>query len=594
VLETATAAPPDAGEVVQQAARRRVVAVISHPDAGKSTLTEALLLHARAIGRAGATHGKAGRKATVSDWMSMEQQRGISISSAAMQFEHDGVVVNLVDTPGHADFSEDTYRVLAAVDSVIMLVDAAKGLETQTMKLFDVCRRRKLPVITMINKWDRPGLDALDLMDEIETRTGLVPTPLTWPVGVAGDFAGLVDRRTGQLARFTRTAGGATIAEEHLVEPEGAEALVGPRWAAAQDEVALLESHDQELFLAAATTPVLFGAAVLNIGIGRLLDVIVEHGPAAEARRDTAGQARPVDEPFSGFVFKVQSGMNAAHRDRIAFIRVCSGVFERGMTLTHQPTGRPFATKYAHQFFGRERETVDLAWPGDVVGLVNANALRPGDTLYLDHAVEFPPIPRFAPEHFQVVNARDTSKHKQFHKGLSQLDREGVIQLLTSQLRGPQQPILGAVGQMQYEVVADRMTHEFNCPVSLEPTSNPAFASGGPMATVYGLHEIELRPEVDPEEYEQWFADEVVDQQLLPGWKAALLRADRGPRAGKYLMVFEVESEEARDQYFPAEGQQSEEFVRYLAEHPEIAALWERAQSYEAEDVTTDYVVVAS
>ncbi len=459
-------------QVAQEAGRRRVVAVISHPDAGKSTLTEALLLHARAIGRAGATHGKAGRKATVSDWMTMEQQRGISISSAAVQFEHDGVVVNLVDTPGHADFSEDTYRVLAAVDSVIMLVDAAKGLEAQTMKLFEVCRRRRLPVITMINKWDRPGLDALALMDEIEQRTGLVPTPLTWPVGISGDFAGLVERSTGQLAHFTRTAGGATIAAEHLVDPDGAEAVVGDRWAAAIDEVELLDHHDQELFLAAATTPVLFGAAVLNIGIGRLLDVIVDHSPAAEARPDTEGTPRPVVEPFSGFVFKVQSGMNAAHRDRIAFIRVCSGTFERGMTLTHEPTGRPFATKYAHQFFGRERETVDLAWPGDVVGLVNANALNPGDTLYLEHPVQFPPIPRFAPEFFQVVNARDTSKHKQFHRGLLQLDREGVIQLLTSQLRGPQQPILGAVGQMQYEVVSDRMTHEFNCPVSLEPLAH--------------------------------------------------------------------------------------------------------------------------
>jgi peptide chain release factor 3 len=475
VLDTWTA-PADADEVAQQAARRRVVAVISHPDAGKSTLTEALLLHARAIGRAGATHGKAGRKATVSDWMTMEQQRGISISSAAVQFEHDGVVINLVDTPGHADFSEDTYRVLAAVDSVIMLVDAAKGLEAQTMKLFEVCRRRGLPVITMINKWDRPGLDALALMDEIEERTGLVPTPLTWPVGVAGDFVGLVDRRTDQLVQFTRTAGGATIAEETLVDAGAAESLVGSRWTTALDETNLLEMegqvHDQELFLAAATTPVLFGAAVLNIGIRRLLDVIVSHAPAADARSDAAGAPRPVATSFSGFVFKVQSGMNAAHRDRIAFIRVCSGVFERGMTLTHEPTGRPFATKYAHQFFGRERETVDLAWPGDVVGLVNANALRPGDTLFLDQPVRYPPIPRFAPEHFQVVNARDTSKHKQFHRGLSQLDREGVIQLLTSQHRGPQQPILGAVGQMQYEVVNDRMTHEFHCPVSLEPLAH--------------------------------------------------------------------------------------------------------------------------
>jgi peptide chain release factor 3 len=475
VLDTLTV-PSHAAEVSDEAARRRVVAVISHPDAGKSTLTEALLLHARAIGRAGATHGKAGRKATVSDWMTMEQQRGISISSAAVQFEHDGVVVNLVDTPGHADFSEDTYRVLAAVDSVIMLVDAAKGLEAQTMKLFEVCRKRGLPVITMINKWDRPGLEALALMDEIEERTGLIPTPLTWPVGVSGDFAGLLDRTTGDLARFTRTAGGATVAEEQIVPADQAESVVGHRWATAQDESRLLDAegqtHDQELFLAAATTPVLFGAAVLNIGIGRLLDVLVSHAPAADPRPDTDGQAREVDSSFSGFVFKVQSGMNAAHRDRIAFIRVCSGVFERGMTLTHEPSGRPFATKYAHQFFGRDRETVDLAWPGDVVGLVNANALRPGDTLYLDTPVRYPPIPRFAPEHFQVVSARDTSKHKQFQRGLAQLDREGVIQVLTSSLRGPQRPILGAVGQMQYEVVNERMTNEFNCPISLEPLSH--------------------------------------------------------------------------------------------------------------------------
>jgi peptide chain release factor 3 len=462
--------------VTAEAGRRRTIAVISHPDAGKSTLTEALLLHGHAIGRAGATHGKAGRRATVSDWMAMEQERGISVSSAAVQFEHDGVVVNLVDTPGHADFSEDTYRVLAAVDAVVMLVDAAKGLEAQTMKLFDVCRRRRLPVITLINKWDRPGLDALALLDEIEQRTGLIPTPLTWPVGLAGDFLGLLDVETRQLAQFRRTPGGATIAEERLLSPAAAEREVGDRWTTAVDEVGLLEAegqtHDQELFLAAATTPVLFGAAVLNIGIGRLLDLLVRSAPAPYARPDGAGDPRPLTDPFSGFVFKVQSGMNAAHRDRIAFVRVCSGVFERGMTLTHEPTGRPFATKYAHQFFGRDRETVDLAWPGDVVGLVNAAALRPGDTLYVDAAVRFPPIPRFAPEHFQVVNARDTSKHKQFQRGLSQLDSEGVIQLLTTNLRGPQRPILGAVGQMQYEVVSERMSTEFSCPVTLEPLTH--------------------------------------------------------------------------------------------------------------------------
>jgi len=465
-----TGAPTTA--ITAEARRRRTFAVISHPDAGKSTLTEALLLHAHAITTAGATHGKAGRRGTVSDWMAMEQARGISVTSAAIQFEYRDSVINLVDTPGHADFSEDTYRVLSAVDAAVMLVDASKGLEVQTMKLFDVCRQRNLPVITVINKWDRPGLDALALMDEIRTRTGLLPTPLTWPVGVAGDFRGVIDRSTEEFIRFTRTAGGATAADSDRVPFDVAAAEEGEAWVTATEESELLgeedQDHDEARFLANETTPVLFAAAVLNFGVQHILDTLVDFAPAAEARVDAAGGHRPVASPFSGFVFKVQSGMNASHRDYVAFVRVCSGQFRRGMIVTHAASGRPFATKYAQHLFGREREVADEAWPGDIVGLVNASALRVGDSIFESEPVEFPPLPMFAPEHFRAVRSADSSKHKQFRRGIDQLDHEGVIQVLRSDLRGDQAPVLGAVGPMQFEVVEERMTHDFGAAIRSE------------------------------------------------------------------------------------------------------------------------------
>ena len=454
------------------AGRRRTFAVISHPDAGKSTLTEALLLHARAIGQAGAVHGKAGRRATVSDWMEMERDRGISISSSALQFTYRDAVMNLVDTPGHADFSEDTYRVLTAVDSAIMLLDAAKGMEEQTMKLFAVCRARGIPIITVINKWDRPGLDALALMDEIESRTGLRPTPLTWPVGIAGDFRGVLDRRTGNFVKFSRTAGGSTLAGREAMDAAAASRSEGPDWATAVDEHELLSAdgydYDRATFRAQSSTPVLFTAAVLNFGVGYLLDVIHDLAPAAEARRDATGEARPLETPFSAQVFKVQAGMDAAHRDRLAFARVCSGVFRRGDVITHEPTGRAFVTKYVHTVFGRDRETVDVAYPGDIIGLVNAGDVRAGDTLFSGTPVRFPGIPSFAPEHFRQVSAKDPSRYKQFQRGIEQLDQEGVIQVLRSERRSHQTPVLAAVGPMQFEVVSHRMEHEFHAPVRLE------------------------------------------------------------------------------------------------------------------------------
>ncbi|WP_137808848.1 MULTISPECIES: peptide chain release factor 3 [unclassified Gordonia (in: high G+C Gram-positive bacteria)] len=468
--------------ISREVTRRRTFAIISHPDAGKSTMTEALALHARMISEAGAVHGKAGRKSTVSDWMEMEKARGISVSSTALQFNYSAAaqadpeipsVINLVDTPGHADFSEDTYRVLTAVDAAVMLIDAAKGLEPQTLKLFQVCRHRGIPVITVINKWDRPGQSPLELIDEITERIGLTPTPLFFPVGIAGDFRGLLDRRTGEYVHFTRTAGGAKIAPEEIMSADDALAREGDEWTSALEESELLtemgQDHDQELFLAGQTSPMIFASAMLNFGVRQLLEVLVELAPPPGPRADVEGIPRPVTDPFSAVVFKVQAGMDSSHRDRLAYMRIVSGEFERGMVVTHAQTGKPFATKYAQAVFGRDRSTVDTAYPGDVVGLVNATALAPGDTLYDGPKVQFPPIPSFAPEHFSTLRATTADKYKQFRKGMDQLESEGVVQVLRNDTRGDASPVLAAVGPMQFEVVTARMKAEYNVDTIIEP-----------------------------------------------------------------------------------------------------------------------------
>jgi len=458
--------------VLAEAGKRRAFAVISHPDAGKSTLTEALALHASAITQAGAVHGKAGRRGVTSDWMAMERSRGISITSAALRFDYRDMVLNLLDTPGHADFSEDTYRVLSAVDCAIMLLDSAKGLEPQTLKLFDVCRSRAVPVITFVNKWDRPGREPLELLDEIEQQIGLRPTPVNWPVGVAGEFRGLIERATGEYVTFTRTPGGAGRAIETLVDATVAARSGDAAFAVAQEELALLDSIgadvDMDSFLAGVSSPVLFGAALPNFGVRRLLDAVTSLAPPPREREDVKDEPRRLDAPFAGLVFKVQANMDPAHRDRVAFVRVCSGRFERGMVLTHAASGRPFATKYAQAMFGQDRETVDEAFPGDVIGLVNATALRPGDTLYSGVPVEFAPIPSFAPEHFAVVRSKTAGKHKQFRRGIDQLDAEGVVQVLSSDLRGDQAPVLAAVGPLQFDVVLHRLEHEFGAQAELD------------------------------------------------------------------------------------------------------------------------------
>jgi peptide chain release factor 3 len=470
---TAAAYPPaDQDDVVAEATRRRTFAVISHPDAGKSTLTEALALHAHAIGQAGVVQGKGARRGVTSDWMELERDRGISVTSAVLQFRYADAVINLLDTPGHADFSEDTYRVLTAVDAAIMLLDAAKGLEPQTLKLFDVCRNHHVPVIAYVNKWDRPGREPLELLDEIESQLRLRPTPLTWPVGIAGDFRGILDQSSGDYVQFARAAGGGVAAEQAYTAGQ-VPAVDRQAWQVAVEELALLDeigaTVDMPSFLAGESAPVLFGAALPNFGVRRLLQAMVDLAPAPAPRIDIRSGRRALDAAFSGFVFKVQANMNPAHRDRIAFLRVCSGRFDRGMVATNARTGKPFATKYAQAAFGRDRRAIDVAYPGDVVGLVNATALRVGDTLYAGPPVEYPPIPAFAPEHFTVARVRDSGRAKQFRRGLAQLAEEGVVQVLRSPRRGDAAPVLAAVGPLQFDVATHRLTSEYGAAVTLEP-----------------------------------------------------------------------------------------------------------------------------
>ena len=458
-----------------EARRRRTFAIISHPDAGKTTLTEKFLLYGGALQEAGAVKARGERRRATSDWMELEQKRGISITSTVLQFPYRNHVLNLLDTPGHRDFSEDTYRVLAAADAAIMVLDVAKGIEPQTLKLFEVSRDRGIPLITFINKFDRPGRDPLELLDEIEQQIGLIPTPVTWPVGIPGDFRGVLDRRTDRFVRFTRTARGATAAAEEDVDAARAAEEEGASWAAAQEQLELLDAVgadlDVDAFLSGVTTPVFFGSALTNFGVRILLDAVVDLAPAPSAREDESGKPRDLDDPFSGFVFKVQANMDPAHRDRIAFIRVCSGRFERGMVAIHGPTGKGFATKYAHTVFGQERETVEEAYPGDVVGLVNATGVKVGDSLWVDVPVVFPSIPSFAPEHFARIRVRDTGRFKQFRRGIAQLDEEGVVQVLRDADLGEQAPMLAAVGPMQFEVAVHRLENEFGAPVELTPSN---------------------------------------------------------------------------------------------------------------------------
>lgn len=467
-VSSSTTSAADA-QVANEAARRRTFAIISHPDAGKTTLTEKFLLYSGAIQQAGAVQSRKAERATTSDWLELEQKRGISVTSAVARFEHEGIVLNLLDTPGHRDFSEDTYRVLSGVDAAVMVVDAARGVEAQTEKLYAVCKARGTPVITFVNKMDRPTPEPLEILDDIEQTLGLTCQPVTWPIKPEGVFEGVVDRDTGRTYRFeANTPGGARIAQEDAGSVEDMPEAV-------REEVELLDAIganvDLDAFLAGEASPVFFGSALSNFGVRLLLDAVVKLAPPATDRPDIDGNPHPVDAPFSGLVFKVQANLDLRHRDRLAFVRVCSGRFERGATVINARSGKPLAAKYAHAVFGRDRETVDEAFPGDVIGLVNATDLRAGDTLHhTDAPVIYPPIPTFTPEHFATAHPADRSRVKQFRRGVQQLDEEGVVQVLRHDDLGDQAPIWAAVGQLQFDVATWRMEHEFNAPVRLEGT----------------------------------------------------------------------------------------------------------------------------
>ncbi|MCB9759568.1 MAG: peptide chain release factor 3 [Alphaproteobacteria bacterium] len=459
----------------QEAARRRTFAIISHPDAGKTTLTEKLLLYGGAIHLAGSVKARKSSRHAVSDWMKMEQERGISITSSVLGFDHRGRRVNLLDTPGHADFSEDTYRTLSAVDSAVMLVDHAKGVEARTLKLFEVCRLRRLPILTFMNKLDREGLEPLALLDEItEKLGGLRCVPINWPIGMGKQFRGVVDRVTRQVTVYEPARHGQDILDTRTLPLAEAVDLLGAATVAqVREELELLDAVGEpwsvEDFFAGELTPVFWGSALSNFGVDAFLDFLVDKAPGPGPRQTAEDETvNPEDPTFNGFVFKIQANMNPRHRDRIAFIRVVSGRFERGMDVTIGRSGETLRLSKPHSFMAQERSIVEEAWPGDIVGLYDPGKLRIGDTISAEGQRAFAGIPRFAPEHFARVNLKDPLKRKQLAAGLTQLSHEGAIQLFYRPALGRQDPYLGAVGLLQFEVLKERLKNEYRVTAELE------------------------------------------------------------------------------------------------------------------------------
>ena len=462
-----TLSPSAGADLRVEAARRRTFAIISHPDAGKTTLTEKLLLFGGAVEEAGSVRARRQSRDTVSDWMEMERRRGISVSSTVLRFEHGGFQYNLVDTPGHADFSEDTYRTLWAVDAALMVLDAGKGLEPQTLKLFQVCRMRGLPIITFINKCDRPMLAPLALLDEIQREIGVHPVPLSWPIGTDGQLDGLLDIGTGDVLEQDATAHGATIGGATRTPADAWAAPAGraPAWDEAREEASLVvEPIDPAAVRAETMTPVFFGSALTNVGLALLLEHFPTFAAAPSPRATADGAAQPIEGQFSAQVFKVQANTDPRHRDRVAFMRVASGRFARGMSAVNGRSGRRHTLTYANELFGQERQTIDEALPGDVIGIVNASGVRVGDTLSEDGTVVFPPIPEFLPERFAYLRSRDPSRYKQFRSGMTQLEEEGVIRVLR-RAHGIGDPIIGVVGELQLEVAQERLANEFGSTV---------------------------------------------------------------------------------------------------------------------------------
>ncbi len=464
--------------IEHEIARRRTFAIISHPDAGKTTLTEKFLLYGGAVQLAGSVTARKTQNATTSDWMELEKQRGISVSSTVLQFEYCGYCINLLDTPGHRDFSEDTYRVLMAVDAVVMVIDAAKGIESQTLKLFEMCRFRGIPIFTFVNKFDRPARDPLVIIDELEQTLQLHVCAMNWPLGDGREFRGVYDRIKRQAHFFERTPGGAyraPVSVHDVSDPQVREQLSEQAYANLIEHLAMLdaasEPMDRALVKSGDMTPVFFGSAINNFGVQMLLDAFLEYAPPPHARRSSKGLIAPKHPLFSGFIFKIQSNMDPHHRDQIAFLRVCSGTFLRDMKVFHPRTGKTLRLASSHRVFGRDRETVDEAFPGDVIGLVGHGSFGIGDTLTEDEGLTYEPLPQFPPECFALLHNPVSSTYKRFRTGLEHLLQEGAVQAFSLKDATQNVPLLGAVGILQFDVLQYRLENEYGATSRLEPMS---------------------------------------------------------------------------------------------------------------------------
>ena len=457
--------PHEFTEIEKQVKRRRTFAIISHPDAGKTTLTEKLLLFSGAIQIAGSVKARKAARHATSDWMEIEKQRGISVASSVMQMEYRDCVINLLDTPGHQDFSEDTYRVLTAVDAALMVIDAANGVEPQTRRLLQVCRARNTPILTFVNKMDREVQDPMSVMDEIEQELGMTVVPFTWPVGMGKLFHGVFDRREKRMRVFSPGEDKAGGDDEILAGLDNAEAAkrFGAEFTQAQGELELLEGASPEFnradFLSGKQTPMFFGSAINNFGVQEVLDALVDLAPAPAERAALQRVVQPEEKKFSGVVFKIQANMDPAHRDRIAFLRVASGEFTRGMRLKVVRSGKELRPNTVVSFMSQRRELLDTAFAGDIIGIPNHGVLQLGDTLTEGEALQFTGLPFFAPEMFRAVEVADPLRSKQLRAGLTQLGEEGAIQVFRP-IAGSLL-LLGAVGQLQFEVVAHRLEHEY-------------------------------------------------------------------------------------------------------------------------------------
>lgn len=463
-------------ELDKEIKKRRTFAIISHPDAGKTTLTEKLLLYGGAIHLAGSIKSRKTQRHAVSDWMEIEKQRGISVTSSVLQFDYEDCRINILDTPGHQDFSEDTYRTLMAVDSAVMVIDVAKGVEAQTKKLFKVCKQRGIPIFTFVNKLDHYGKLPIDLMDEIETVLGIRSYPMNWPIGTDGQYLGVYDRQEKKVNLFTEdTSHGQTarVADTYTLDDPALIARIGQEThAALKDDLELLdeagESFDLEKIAAGELTPMYFGSAMTNFGVQDFLEGYIKLAPTPAPRNSSVGLIEPNDDKFSAFVFKIQANMNPAHRDRLAFIRICSGKFERNMNVWHERSAKVIKLAQPQQFLAQDRQIIDTAYPGDIVGLFDPGIFGIGDTICEpSKKFKFADFPVFPPEKFARVQAKDTMKRKQFVKGIEQLTQEGAIQLFRQAGAGLDSYIVGTVGTLQFEVLEYRLKNEYNVDIEM-------------------------------------------------------------------------------------------------------------------------------